>query len=37
MTTVAASPKRITAEEFARLPDTKGYELIDGILVEKNK
>ena len=25
----------ITAEEFEELPDSKGYELIDGVLVEK--
>ena len=36
MPTVAASAKRMTAEEFARRPDTKGFELIDGVLLEKN-
>lgn len=35
MTTVAAAPRKITADEFQHLPDTKGYELIDGLLVEK--
>ena len=36
MTTVARQPASVTAEEFETLPDTKGYELIDGVLVEKN-
>ena len=35
MTTVSAPPRRISADEFSRMPDTKGFELIDGLLVEK--
>lgn len=31
-----AAPVRLTAEEFEKLPDTKGLELIDGRLREKN-
>lgn len=35
MTTVAAAPRHISADEFSRMRDTKGLELIDGILVER--
>ena len=36
MSTVVAGPRPITAEEFSALPDTKGFELLDGIVVQKN-
>lgn len=36
MTATFARPTSLTAEEFEKLPDTKGYELVDGVLVEKN-
>ena len=35
MTTVAAGPRRISADEFSRMPDTNGFELVNGVLVEK--
>ncbi len=30
----AASPVRITAEEFLRMPESEGAELVDGEIVE---
>lgn len=33
---VKAYPPRMTPEQFAELPDSKGLELIDGVVQEKN-
>ena len=33
---VVPSVRRLTAEEFSRLPDTRGKELDDGVIVELN-
>src|SRR5690349_20363713 len=34
--TISAGKPTITADEFERMPGTKGFELTDGVLVEKN-
>ncbi|HSU66548.1 MAG TPA: Uma2 family endonuclease [Tepidisphaeraceae bacterium] len=34
--TLAAAPKTYTPEEFLNLPDSVGYELVDGQLVERH-
>jgi Uma2 family endonuclease len=32
-----APPARLTVDDFLALPDNKGFELIDGVLVERNR
>jgi Uma2 family endonuclease len=36
MSTIASKPHVITPDEFERMPDAKGFELVEGRLVEKN-